>query len=228
MTKRESSRQTSQNLEEKLDLLCAGGAADELIDDAFVDALMEWLGPAEPLSHEATHYAVTQLQAAMKDDAAVASIRRDHARATDEKTFGQVMNEVRTKAGWTLALVAQKIGGETTLVERLERDLVPIGQIAVPQWADILETFQVQLTEFSRLAQRTARAQQLQQKLGSAFARSKADPKSAQHGRDLAFAIANALPNLDPTSKHPSIDQKLLDGLAAELRARQRGDLLRG
>lgn len=227
MTKRESSSETLQILEEKLDRLGASVAPEEVIDDAFVDALMEWLGPAEMLSHEATHYAVTQLQGAMKDDAAVTSIRRDHARATDEKTFGQVMNEVRTKAGWTLATVAQRIGSDTALVERLERDLVPIMQIAVRQWADLLETFHVRLAEFTHLAERTVRAQRLQQQLGAAYARSKTDAKSAQHGRELAFAIANVLPNLDKASTPPPIAQKLLDGLGAELRARQRADLLR-
>ena len=226
MTKRESSRQTLRNLEDKLDRLCAAAAPDEIIDDAFVNALVEWIGPTESLSHEATHYAVTQLQGAMKDDVTVSAVRRDHVPTTKEKTFGQVMNEVRTKAGWTLAKVAQRISSDTTLVERLERDLVPITQIAVCQWADLLETFHVRFTEFRHLVQRTAHAQQLQQELGSAYARSKTNAKSAQHGRDLAFAIANVLPSLDKASKPPPVDQKLLDGLAAELRTRQRGDLL--
>ena len=227
MTKRESSKDMRHTLDDKLEQLGAGAAPDEVIDDAFVDALMDWLGPVDPLSNEATHYAVTQLQTAMKEDATVASIRREHARTSDERTFGQVMNEVRTKAGWTLAAVAQRIGSDTAFVDRLERDLVPVAQIAARQWADLLETFHVRLREFTRLAARTLVMQRLQQKMGPAYARSKTDANSAQHARDLAFAIGKAIPGFDTSAKSPPpLDQKLVDSLAAELRARQRTDLL--
>ena len=228
MTKPDSLRPTLQALEEKLDRLCSGAAPDDVIDDTFVDALMEWLGPGEPLSHEATHFAVTQLQAALKDEAAVAEIRQGHLRATQEKTVGQVMNEVRTKAGWTLGAVAQRVEGDTALIERLEADLVPIGQVAVRQLANLLETFHMRLKDFIRLAQHTARAQQLQRMLRSSHARSKTDPNSAQHARDLAFAIANAMPNLDKAAKPPPLDPNLVDGLVAELTTRRRTDLLNG
>jgi len=228
MTKRESSKDMRHTLDEKLERLGAGAAPDEVIDDVFVDALMDWLGPVEPLSSEATHYAVTQLQTAMKEDAAVAAVRREHARSSDDKTIGQVMNEVRTKAGWTLAAVAQRIGSDTAFVDRLERDLVPVAQVAARQWADLLETFHVRLAEFIRLAARTLMMQRLQQKMGPAYARSKTDANSAQHARDLAFAIGKAIQGFDTSAKSPPpLDQKLVDSLAAELRARQRTDLLR-
>lgn len=223
MTERDLSKQM---LSEKLDRLCSGGAADEIIDDAFVDALMEWLGPVEKLSDEATHYAVTQLQAAMKDEAVVASLRNEHGRATGEKTFGQLMNEVRTKAGWNLATVAQRLGKDSSFVDRLERDLVPIVQLTVQQLADLLELFHVRLSEFLRLATRTSLAQELQRKVTSAHARSKTDATSPQHGRELAFAIARALPDFENSKSPPTLDQKLVDGLAAELRHRERADLL--
>jgi hypothetical protein len=113
MTKHESSKRTFEDLAEKLEKLNTGAAPDDVIDDAFVDALVEWLGPAEPLSDEAMHYAVTQLQSAMKDDGRVAAIRRAHDQVTADKTFGQIMNEVRLKAGWNVATVAQKLGSET-------------------------------------------------------------------------------------------------------------------
>jgi transcriptional regulator with XRE-family HTH domain len=227
MTNRESPKRTFHELAERLERLNAGAAPDDVIDDAFVDALLEWLGPAEPLSDEALHYAVTKLQGALKDDGLVASIRREHNGTVEEKTFGQVMNEVRKKAGWNLAAVAQKLGSETALVDRLERDLVPLVQLTVRQWADLLELFHVRLGEFTRLASRTSLAQQLQQRMGAANARSFTDANSAQHGREIAFAIARTLSDYNKSSKAPPVDQKLIDGLGAELRARQRADLLR-
>jgi hypothetical protein len=227
MTKRESSKRPFEELAAKLEQLDTGAASDDVIDDAFVDALVEWLGPAEPVSDEAMHYAITQLQSAMKDDDRVAAIRGEHRQTPGEKTFGQVMNEVRTKAGWNVATVAQKIGSDTSFVDRLERDLVPLLQLTVRQWADLLELLHVRLTEFAELARRTAFAQRLQRQLGSAHARSRTDANSAQHGRELAHAIARAFPDLDSSAKaQPAIDKKLLDGLSAELRARQRADLL--
>lgn len=227
MTNRESPKRTFHELAAKLERLNAGAAPDEVVDDAFVDALVEWLGPTEPLSDEALHYAVTKVQAALKDDDLVASIRREHGGTTEERTFGQVMNEVRTKAGWNLATVAQKLGSETSLVDRLERDLVPLVQLTVRQWADLLELLHVRLEEFARFAGRTLLAQQLQQRMGVAHARSSTDANSAQHGRELAFAIARVLPDFDKSSKAPpAVDKKLIDRLGAELRARQRVDLL--
>jgi hypothetical protein len=227
MSNRESSTNRRQALDEKLRKLCAGAAPGGIIDDAFVDALMEWLGPADPLSNEATHYAVTQLQAAMKEDVTVASVRRAHARVTDDKTFGQILNEVRASAGWTLAAVAQRISSDTAFVDRLERDLVPIEQVASRQWADLLEMFHIRLADFTRLATRTLVMQRLQKTMRSAHARSKTDPYSAQHARDLAFAIAKAIPDFDDSTKSPpALDHSLIDNLAAELRERQRTDLL--
>ena len=227
MNNRESSNNRRKALDDKLQKLSAGAAPDEVIDDAFVDALMDWLGPADPLSNEAAHYAVTQLQAAMKEDATVASIRRERARVTDDKTFGQILNEVRASAGWTLAAIAQRIGSDTVFVDRLERDLVPIEQIGPRQWADLLEVFHIRLADFTRLATRTLLMQRLQKTMRSAHARSKTDPYSAQHARDLAFAIAKAIPDLDDFAKSPpALDHSLIDILAAELRTRQRTDLL--
>jgi ribosome-binding protein aMBF1 (putative translation factor) len=227
MTKRESSKRTFEDLAEKLERLNTGGAPEDVVDDAFVDALLKWLGPAEAVSDEAMHYAVTQLRSAMKEDAQVAAIRQEHSSATIEKTFGQVMNEVRTKAGWNVGTVAQKLGSETSLVDRLERDLVPLVQLTVRQWADLLELFHVRLTEFIQLASRTAFAQRLQRELGGAHARSRTDANSAQHGRELAHAIARVFPDLDTSAKAPpAVEQKLVDGLGAELRARQRTDPL--
>ncbi len=226
MTKPESSKRTFEDLADKLERLNAGAAPDDVIDDAFVDALVEWLGPGEPVSNEAMHYAITQLQSAMKEDDHVAAIRREQGQAS-EKTFGQVMNEVRTTAGWNVATVAQKLGSDTSLVDRLERDLVPLLQLTVRQWADLLELFHVRLAEFAEFARRTTFAQRLQRELGSAHARSRTDANSAQHGRELAHALARAFTDLDESANAPpTIDQKLLDGLAAELRARQRADLL--
>lgn len=228
MTKPELSKRTFEELAEKLEQLNTGAAPNDVIDDAFVDALVNWLGPAEPLSDEAMHYAVTQLQSAMKDDGRVAAICRERE-TTAEKTFGQVMNEVRTKAGWNVATVAQKLGSEPSLVDRLERDLIPLMQLTVRQWADLLELFHVRLAEFAQLASRTAFAQRLQRELGSAHARSITDANSAQHGRELAHAIARAFADLDPSANAPSaIEQELLNGLGAELRARQRADLVNG
>jgi ribosome-binding protein aMBF1 (putative translation factor) len=227
MSNRESSHKTRLALDKKLQALCAGAAPDDVIDDEFVDALMDWLGPVDPLSSEAAHYAVTQLQAAMKEDVAVASIQRARARATDEKTFGQILNEVRASAGWTLAAVAQRISSDTALVDRLERDLVPVEQSAARQWADLLEILHVRLADFTRLATRTLLMQRLQKTMGSVHARSSTNPHSAQHARDLAFAIANIIPDLDDSWKSPpALDHRLLDDLTAELRARHRTDLL--
>jgi hypothetical protein len=226
MTKPESSKRKFEDLADKLERLNTGAAADDVIDDVFVDALVEWLGPAEPVSDEAMHYAITQLQSAMKEDDRVAAIRKEHHHA-GEKTFGQVMNEVRTQAGWNVATVAQRLGSDTSLVDRLERDLVPLLQLTVRQWADLLELFHVRLAEFAELASRTAFAQRLQRELGGAHARSRTDANSAQHGRELAHAIARVFPDLDQSGKAPPpVDRKLLDGLGAELRARQRTDLL--
>lgn len=228
MTKRESSKRTFEDLAEKLHQLNTGAAPDDIIDDAFVDALVEWLGPAESISSEAMHFAITQLQSAMKDGGRVAAIRREYSHAAEEKTFGQVMNEVRTKAGWNLATVAQKLGSETSLVDRLERDLVPLAQLTVRQWADLLELFCVRLEEFARFATRTAFAQALQKELGGAYARSRTAANSAQHGRELGHAIARAFPHRDKSANAPAgIDQTLIDRLGAELRARQRPDLLK-
>src|SRR5262245_50154823 len=89
MTKRESPERTLQQLAEKLDQLCAGASPEDVIDNAFVDALVEWLGPSQPLTDEFTQYATTRLQAVMKDDAAVKSTRLGDSR-------GAVMRIVHT------------------------------------------------------------------------------------------------------------------------------------
>lgn len=66
MTNRDLSDTPFHELAETLERLNAGAVPDAVIDDAFVDALIEWLGPVEAVSAEAMQSAIRKLQAAMK------------------------------------------------------------------------------------------------------------------------------------------------------------------
>lgn len=224
MTERKSS-DALLDLANRLDRLSTGATPDQVIDRAFVDALVDWLGPTDDLSADVVHSAVTQLQTLMSDDALVASIRQENT-LSPEQTIGQVMNDVRAKARWNVASVAQKLGLDTTLIERMERDLVPLGQLTVWQWAALMELFRLHLDEFKQLATRTLAVQHLHQRIGAVHGRSRTDAQSAQHGRELASALGRALPAFSSSSASPSVGQRLLDELAAELRRRERVDLL--
>src|SRR2546423_15629335 len=86
MTQHESHSKAFQELNEKLARLVAGVSTDELIDDAFIDTLLQWLGPIEPMPPESLQFAVTQLrtvmtvassdQMAQRTDAAFESVER--------------------------------------------------------------------------------------------------------------------------------------------------------
>jgi transcriptional regulator with XRE-family HTH domain len=228
MTTQESSKRRLNELVQKLDRLRDGAPADEVIDNAFVDALVDWLEPAETLSAKASSYAATRLRKVLEDDRTVQSLRREQLTKPDNTTLGELLNAVRRKATWDLATVAAKLRIDVSLLERLERDLVPVVELGAQQIADILEVFHVRITEFARLVKRTALAQQIQRDVGTAHARSNTDPLSAQHGRDLSFALARILPDLDPDPSESEIDTALLESVSSELRRRERFDLLSG
>ena len=192
MTTRETSKQRLHELVDKLDRLRDGTSPHEVIDNAFVDALADWLEPAETLSAEDTSYAARRLREVLEDERTLQSLRQDQLQKPEKTTLGELLNDVRRKAKWDLATVAAKLRIDVSVLERLERDLVPVVELGAQQIADILEVFHVRITEFARLVKRTGLAQQVQREVGTAYARSNTDPLSAQHGRDLSFALARS------------------------------------
>lgn len=226
MTTPETSKRKLQELVDKLDRLRDGTAPEVVIDNAFVDALSEWLGPAENISEEANCYATTRLRKVLDDEKIIQSVRRDQLQQPEKTTLGELLNDVRRKANWDLPTMAAKLGVDVSVIERLERDLVPLVELGVEQIADILEVFRVRFAEFARLAERTGLLQQTQHDVATSYARPNTDEPSDQHGHESAFALARMLPDLDRERSESKIDKALLEGVSSELRRRERFDLL--
>ncbi|SRR5258708_5837499 len=226
MTTPETSKRRLHELVDKLDRLRYGTAPDRVIDNAFVDALSEWLGPAANISEEANCYAATHLRKVLEDERTIQSVRRDQLQQPEKTTLGELLNDVRRKANWDVATMAAKLGVDVTVIEGLEGDLVPVVELGVQQIADILELFRVRIAEFARLAERTGLAQQIRRDLSTSYARSNTDDLAAQRSSDLAFETAGMLPDVDREPRDSKIDKAILEGVSSELRRRERFDLL--